>query len=334
MSFQCSNPECANANAQLPRQAAEKFDYICFLCGTGELVEPAVTLEDLLVKVDILPVSLQILPRLQALLNDDNSSLDDIASTTRTDASLVSRLIHVSNSAYYSLAHGGVCISVEQALTRIGLNKAYSVVGYVAAKQVYCKYLTLYGLSGQQMWEDSVRTAFCMEQLAPEIFVSSDSYEYPDPSIAYTAGLLWPVGKMVISQFHQNGGCSQLDNVTPPLDSETEKEILGFTHLDVTLGLMEKWSFPAQMTEPIQYKDNPLRCPKDRPFACLLSLVIASAEAFPVGSGEADIDEMAAGFSPDSETLAITGIPKMEFLEVLWQSIQFVKTGNIVSRLK
>jgi len=334
MSYQCSNSECANSKAQLPRQAAEKFDYICFLCGTGELVEPAATLDDLLEKVDILPVSLQILPRLQILLNDDNSSLDDIATTTRTDASLVSRLIHVSNSAFYSLAHGGLCSSVEQALTRIGLNKAYSVVGYVAAKQVYCKYLTLYGLSGQKMWEDSVRTAFCMENLAPKIFVSSDSYEYPDPSIAYTAGLLWPVGKMVISQFHQNGGCSALDDITPPLTPHDEKNILGFTHLDVTLALMEKWRFPSQMISPIEYKDNPLRCPGDRPFACLLSLVIASVEAFPVEGDDQEIEDLASGFSPDSETLAITGIRKMEFIEVVWQSIQFVKKGTVVGRLK
>ena len=79
------------------------------------------TLDNLLDQVDILPVSLQILPRLQILLNDDNSSLDDIATTTRSDASLVSSLIYVSNSAFYSLAHGGLCSCVEQALTRIGL---------------------------------------------------------------------------------------------------------------------------------------------------------------------------------------------------------------------
>ena len=62
-----------------------------------------------------------------------------------------------------------------------------------------------------------------MENLAPKIFVSSDSYEYPDPSIAYTAGLLWPVGKMVISRFHQNSGCSALDDITPPLTPHDEK---------------------------------------------------------------------------------------------------------------
>ena len=66
----------------------------------------------------------------------------------------------------------------------------------------------------------------------------------------------------------------------------------------------------SQMISPIEYKDNPLRCPSDRPFACLLSLVIASVEAFPVEGDDQEIEDLASGFSPDSETLAITGIPK------------------------
>ena len=68
MSYQCTNPDCPNHTAQLPEEAAEKFDHKCFLCGTGELFEPALTLEFLLEQVDILPVALQILPRLQEFL--------------------------------------------------------------------------------------------------------------------------------------------------------------------------------------------------------------------------------------------------------------------------
>jgi hypothetical protein len=62
--------------------------------------------------------------------------------------------------------------------------------------------------------------------------------------------------------------------------------------------------------------------------------VIAAVEAFPISDGNVELEQMASGFSPDSETLAVTGIPKMEFLEVLWQSIQFIKKGTVVGRLK
>jgi len=333
MSYKCTNSTCPNHTAQLPQEAAERFDYKCFLCD-GVLLEPPLTIDLLLSQVDVLPVALQILPRLQALLNDDNSSLDDIASTTRTDASLVSRLIHVANGAYFALAHGGCCSSVEQALTRIGLNKAYSVVGYVAAKEIYCKFLTLYGITGQQLWQDSVRTAHSMEILTPQIFVFSDSYKPPDAGTAYTAGLLWQIGKMVLSQFHQSGGTNAFKQVPVPLTQKIENEVLGFSHLDVTTALMEKWRFSHEMLSPIKYKDQPLRCPDDRPFACLLSLVIAAVDAYPITKDEIDFDAISSGFSPDSETLALTGISKVDFLEAICSSMQFVKKGSIVGRIK
>ncbi len=337
MSYHCTTQGCANHTAQLPREAAEKLNYKCFLCGEGDLVEPGVTLEDMIEKVDILPVALQILPMLQALLNDDDASLDSIASTCRVDTSLVTRLIHVANSTYYSLAHGGLCSSVEQALQRIGLNKAYSVVGYVAAKQFFNTDLPLYKMSGVEMWENSVRTAYCMEKLAGQLFVASDSYKYPDPSMAYTAGLIWPIGKMVISQYYKNTGCSQLADATPPLTDEIEKEILGFTNMDVTMALLEKWRFPDEMMEAINYKDMPLNSPGDRPLACLLSLVISAVQAFPITSGEIEesfLDTMVGQFSPNGEQLNLTGIPKMDFLEVIFSSMQFVKGGHMIGQLR
>lgn len=339
MSYHCTTPGCANATAHLPHEAAERLNFKCFLCNEGDLVEPGITLEDMMEQVDILPISLQILPRLQVLLNNDDVSLGVIASTTRMDASLVSRLVHVANSAYYSLAHSGGCSSVEQALTRIGLNKAYSVVGYVAAKQVYAEYLPLYCISGDDLWEASVRTAFCMERLSTQLFVTSDAYEYPDPSMAYTAGLLWPVGKMVISEFHRKGKSVELNEVIPPLDNEKEKDILGFTNVDVTLALMEKWRFPSRMIAAIKYMDKPMMCQGDRPLACLLHLVIQAVNAYPVPEEDVDIDmidmeELAAGYEMDEHILEETGIPKMEFLEVMVSSIQFVKTGHVIGQIK
>ncbi len=97
---------------------------------------------------------------------------------------------------------------------------------------------------------------------------------------------------------------------------------------------MEKWSFSHEMLSPIKYKDQPLRCPDDRPFACFLSLVIAAVDAFPVTKDEIDFDEMSHGFSPDSETLALTGISKVDLLEAICSSMQFVKKGSVVGRLK
>jgi len=66
----------------------------------------------------------------------------------------------------------------------------------------------------------------------------------------------------------------------------------------------------------------------------LLSLVIAAVDAYPITKDEIDFDAISSGFSPDSETLALTGISKMDFLEAICSSMQFVKKGSVVGRLK
>ena len=147
---------------------------------------PKLTLDGIIKEVESLPVALQILPRLQLLLNDDNSNIDDIINVTRADASLVTQLIKISNSAIYSLSESRFCNSIEEALNRIGFNTAYRVVGYVAAKQIFQQDLEIYGMSGLSLWEASVRTANCMQRLSSMIQASSDSYVIPDDTTAYT----------------------------------------------------------------------------------------------------------------------------------------------------
>ena len=55
------------------------------------------SLDGIIKEVESLPVALNS-TRLQLLLNDDNSNIDDIINVTRADASLVTQLIKISNS--------------------------------------------------------------------------------------------------------------------------------------------------------------------------------------------------------------------------------------------
>ncbi len=332
MSFHCSQQDCPNNKAQFPPEAAEKFAHKCFLCES-ELVQPDLTIENLLDGVNSLPIALQILPRLQALLNDENVSMTDIISVTRIDASLVTRIISVSNTAYYAMAYGGPCSTLEEALNRIGFIKAHRVVGNVAAKEIFQKNLPLYELTGEQMWQSSVRSAFCMQALVPRMKVSSESYENPDASTAYTVGLLAPIGKMVISHAQESHNFQALQNVQTPITREVEKKVLGFTNPDVASSLLQRWNFEDSVTIPIQFQDRPLKSTGDRPLACLLSLVCNAVDVFPVSDVARDLNSMASDFRPDSQLMAAAGISKMDLLNEITRSIWFVGKGGKQSPL-
>ena len=74
MSYHCNNSN-ATSIRRTAQSAATKLEHRCFLCDGGELVVPKLTLDGIIKEVESLPVALQILPRLQLLLNDDNSNI-------------------------------------------------------------------------------------------------------------------------------------------------------------------------------------------------------------------------------------------------------------------
>lgn len=319
MSYHCSNSVCANHTAQLPQAAAEKLDFQCFLCETGKLVIPQMTLDVMLKEVDSLPIALQIMPRLNTLLNDDHSTMHDIINVTRTDAALVTQIIKISNSAIYAMTDSRFCSTLEEALNRIGFNTAYKVVGYVAAKQIFQKDLKLYCMTGLELWEMSVRTAICMQNMADRIEVSSDSYVNPNNSTAYTVGLLYPIGKMLINHYHETIAIPALSGAKYPLTEELEKKLLGFNHRDAAKRLLAHWGFQDEVILPIFFQSKPLKSEGDRPVACLLAMIAGAVEQFPV-SLDIRQEAMAEKYQTNSEYAAIVGISKNDFLQEIANS--------------
>ena len=321
MSYHCNNSECDLHKAHLPQSAASKLEHRCFLCDGGELVVPKLTLDGIIQEVESLPVALQILPRLQLLLNDDNSNIDDIINVTRADASLVTQLIKISNSAIYSLSESRFCNSIEEALNRIGFNTAYRVVGYVAAKQIFQQDLEIYGMTGLSLWEASVRTANCMQRLSSMIQASSDSYVIPDDTTAYTVGLLHPIGKMLVNHYHETYGIPAITDADYPLNEDAEKMHLGFNHREAAAKLLAHWNFQEEVIDPILHQSNPLSSKGDRPLACLLHVVSSAVLQFPLGC-DLTLDEMAERLKPNHEYAAIVGIPKRDILNALLDSAE------------
>ena len=200
MSFHCVNADCPNHAASLPREAADNLQFKCFLCN-AMLQEPPLELTKLVNSIENLPASLQIMPKLQMLLSDLNSSMADIIGLIKTDASLVTHIVKISNSAYY--AGSTHCNTIEDAMNRIGFTEAYNIIGYVAASHILQKDLIIYDLSAADLWERSVRCATSMQILGRQI-KAVQSYTLPDSGIAYTVGLLHSIGMMLINHYHEN----------------------------------------------------------------------------------------------------------------------------------
>jgi len=179
-----------------------------------------------------LPTSPGIFGRLGMLLSNINADLEDIVKLAAVDAGLTARVIRMSNSVFF---RGDTSVStLEDAISRVGFREVHKIVGVAMTDQVFQSGLPVYNLSGAQVWENSVVTALSMEHLAGIVG--------EDEGVAYTIGLLRPVGKLVLDTLLEieQPGVACPDSETLDLPS-WERAWAGITSNEVGAMVMEEW---------------------------------------------------------------------------------------------
>ena len=325
MSYHCVNSDCANHSASFPKEAASNLEFKCFLCSSP-LEEPPIEIEKLINSIETLPASLQIMPKLQMLLSDLNSSISDIIGLIKTDASLVTHIVKVSNSAFYAASTH--CSTIEESMNRIGFTEAYNIIGYVAASHILQGDLEIYDQQAADLWEHSVRSATSMQILGRQI-KAVQSYTLPASGIAYTVGLLHPIGKILVNHYHSNYPISALKGLKEKLTPSLEKKLWGFDNREAGSRLLEKWHFDKNISLPILYQDDPMETPGDRPLACLLALVRDAVCNLPKSTLRRDPQSLRDEFQPNPIYMEVVGINKKDFLEGIGESVRdFQKLSN------
>lgn len=222
------------------------------------------TVERLVAALKPLPPAARVLARLQSLLLDANSGLDDIASLIRLDQALMTRVIKISNSAWF--ARGQPCATIEESVNRVGFREVYRVVAVVAANSLVAQPLPAYGRDAFAMWRESVTCAAAAELLAQQLG--------EEMSVAYMCGLLHGIGRLPINQYlaTRSTPCPPLAEEKFPVEhSDAEYSALGFNQAATGAFLLTKGEFMPATVRPIQHQYDPLRAedPHDRMAAVL-----------------------------------------------------------------
>ena len=195
-----------------------------------------------------LPLTPQILPKLQNLIRDPGAEIEDIVTLIKMDAPLVAQVVRLSNSVFFGSALPSQ--SVEDAVKRLGFNEVFRVVNLIVSQQVLGQEMTCYGKGQGELFQESLYCGVIMEKLAIRAKL--------DPSNAYTIGLLHPIGKVVINQYLLTRSMILYDGSSgQSLTQEDEKALLGFNNAEVAGALLRGWNFPEELTMPIEHQYNP-----------------------------------------------------------------------------
>ena len=198
---------------------------------------------------DLQPIP-QIALKVLRMINEELYEIQNLTEEIRKDQVISARTLQLCNSVMF--ASRKKIESLDHALVMLGQNLLLKFVISASFNNFFNQSGMGYSLCKGGIYHHAVGTAVIAEKLA----VLTRKVE---PSLAYTAGLLHDIGKVVLDQYIISGFplfYRQLNEEGKNF-SEVEKQVLGTDHTEVGASLALNWSFPESLVETIRHHHNP-----------------------------------------------------------------------------
>lgn len=200
-------------------------------------------------KIRDIPTLPVVLAKILATVKDQFSSAADLEAIIRNDQALTTKLLAVSNSAYYGFRHE--ITTVSRAVVAIGFKEVRNI----------CLGLCFTGFlhpsnfanpkQAQLLWLHSLAVSEATKAIAEQT-------REVDEDVAFTAGLLHDIGKVILAAFFPDEvkGVIRLARKDDYTFEEAEKEF-GAVHTEVGEMLAEQWELPPILAEVIGRHHTP-----------------------------------------------------------------------------
>lgn len=201
-----------------------------------------------LTKVPALP---GVFRELMALLQSDDASPGKVADIIAADVGLVSQLLRVTNSAYFSLPSRAT--TPRQAILFLGLDTVKALIMMAGIFQQF---------EGDPEAAQVLRTlgdrSLMIGQLARAI-ADAEGYDNATADAALTSGLLAHVGTLTLAgnhprRFRQVGGLIDKDRLSV---IEAERRVFGADHAAIGAYLLGLWGFRHAIVEAVAFHHTP-----------------------------------------------------------------------------
>ena len=198
--------------------------------------------------------------RINQLIEDPESTLDDIAKVVTQDPSFTIRLLRIANSPFYGFS--STIETVSRAVTLIGTNQVRNLALSTSVSKTFAG-LPNALVSMDNFWHHSLYCALAARILAKRMRKS-------DPEAVFTAGLLHDIGELVIFNRMPAQAKLALELVLDSGDEipvyEAERQIMGFDHAQVGGELARQWNLPPLLQDCIAFHHNigqAQHCPRE-----------------------------------------------------------------------
>ncbi len=217
--------------------------------------------------------------RLKAVLDDPDSSINEIATIISQDPALVGRILRIVNSSFFCI--GTPIETIPHAVNMLGMQQIHDLALVTSMSGTFS------GMSNEVMnmnvfWRNSIHCGLAAHTLASECNVL-------DGERLFVAGVLHDIGHLVMYQHIPElaqQALSQWQEQDRPL-SQIERELIGFDYAQVGGKLTNAWGLPDSLQNSTTYHVEP-------------------ADAQEEYTMEASIVHIAVGIASSNETTDLT----------------------------
>ena len=243
------------------------------------------------------------------MIRDDTQGMKDMAREIRRDQVISAKVIRLCNSAFF-----GVKVpidSIDRALVILGEKRLLQLVVSASMEDFFPDTEQGYSLCKGGLYNHALGTAMICEKLAGLTGKVS-------PDIAYTAGLLHDIGKVVLDQYM--APAYPLFYRRTQLNGENlisvENEVFGITHPEAGYRLAERWSLPESLIDTILFHHRPEKATANPELTHLVYLADLVMSRFIVGQEleRVNTDDLKLrlgklGLGPEQFPMVIDSIP-------------------------
>jgi HD-like signal output (HDOD) protein len=221
-----------------------------------------------------LPPFSPILNRLIASLARQDVSFAAISGLIEKDTVLAGNLLKLVNSALYHRAF--TITSVRHAVSLLGVNKLRNATLGMSVARMWNQVKTPPGWSMASFNLHSAGTAILSDLLVQKLPV-----EYAEG--AFAAGLFHDLGWLLVALCSPDE-FGQLTNMPNPT-AESESEILGVSHAELSAQALVTWNLPEQIQNAVRFHLNPEKDPSSGSDTIPLSRIVNVADQCVRGMG-------------------------------------------------
>lgn len=184
--------------------------------------------------------------RIKELIDDEASTIDDIADVILLDPALSGTILKLANSSFFN--YPGKIDTISKAVLVLGITEVYNlVIAYFTTKAF--KSISAPAEFLEAFWEKSVDCALIIKYLGFKLKVANAER-------LFILGLLHNLGELVVQQFEPEKVTQLNEHNDKSLPWALQKETFGFTFADCTGELLKQWQLPFSLIEPVRYQNE------------------------------------------------------------------------------